>query len=241
MMGKISLTSVINWIRIKTQVGTPATPAAGYSIIYEEGGALKLKDDAGTITAFGASTVDDTAYDATSWDNVTTIAPSKNAVRDKFESLSTGGAVVQVVHTQTGAVATGTTVIPIDDTIPQNTEGDEQMSLAITPTNASNILYIDVTVMASSGIAAITRVIAALFQDSTADALAAAFSMDSNQYGGQMVNFRHKMTAGTTSATTFKVRVGLPAAGTHTFNGLAGGRYLGGVLASSITITEVTP
>lgn len=33
--------------------------------------------------------VDNTAYDASSWDGVTTIAPSKNAVRDKIESLST--------------------------------------------------------------------------------------------------------------------------------------------------------
>jgi hypothetical protein len=102
MMGKISLTSVINWIRIKTQVGTPATPASGYSVIYEEGGALKLKDDAGTITVFGASTVDDTAYDATDWDGVTTIAPSKNAVRDKFESLVAGGRTLIEELTPTG-------------------------------------------------------------------------------------------------------------------------------------------
>ncbi len=31
--------------------------------------------------------VDDTAYDATSWNGVTNVAPSKNAVRDKVESL----------------------------------------------------------------------------------------------------------------------------------------------------------
>jgi len=35
----------------------------------------------------GGSFISDTAYDATTWDNVTTIAPSKNAVRDKFETL----------------------------------------------------------------------------------------------------------------------------------------------------------
>lgn len=33
--------------------------------------------------------VDDTAYDATTWNGVTTIAPSKNAVRDKIETLTT--------------------------------------------------------------------------------------------------------------------------------------------------------
>ena len=35
----------------------------------------------------------------------------------------------QIVATQTGAVATGTTTFPEDDTIPQNTEGDEYMTL----------------------------------------------------------------------------------------------------------------
>lgn len=34
-----------------------------------------------------AGSVSDTAYNATSWDAVTTVAPSKNAVRDKFEAM----------------------------------------------------------------------------------------------------------------------------------------------------------
>src|SRR5690349_11276353 len=38
----------------------------------------------------GSSSVDDTAYDATSWNGVTGTAPSKNAVRDKFETLRIG-------------------------------------------------------------------------------------------------------------------------------------------------------
>jgi hypothetical protein len=41
-------------------------------------------------TALVAANIDDTAYDATSWNGDTTHAPSKNAVRDKFESLSSG-------------------------------------------------------------------------------------------------------------------------------------------------------
>jgi len=31
--------------------------------------------------------ISDTAYNATSWDNVTTICPSKNAIRDYLESI----------------------------------------------------------------------------------------------------------------------------------------------------------
>jgi hypothetical protein len=45
--------------------------------------------------------VSDTAYNATSWDNVTTIAPSKNAVRDRLEALAPSG-VTDVPHGGTG-------------------------------------------------------------------------------------------------------------------------------------------
>ncbi len=60
------------------------------------------------------------------------------------------GKVVQVVNFQTGAAATGTGLIPIDDTIPQITEGNEYMTLAITPTNATNKLKITVVAMLSN-------------------------------------------------------------------------------------------
>lgn len=145
--------------------------------------------------------------------------------------------VVQVVNTQTGASSTTTTIVPLDDTIPQNTEGGEFMTLAVTPTNASNILYIDVTIFCVHSTA--SWMIAALFQDTTANALAAMPAYNTTSAGGVPITFRHKMTAGTTSATTFKVRAGGGGAGTTTFNGSGGARLFGGVLASSITITEV--
>jgi hypothetical protein len=40
------------------------------------------------VAASAASVVSDTAYDATSWNGVTDVAPSKNAVRDQVEALS---------------------------------------------------------------------------------------------------------------------------------------------------------
>ena len=152
---------------------------------------------------------------------------------------TTAGTIIQVVNVQTGAVATGTTLMPQDDTIPQNNEGDEYMTLAITPTHASNKLKIDVVWHGSSG-ASSGIMVAGLFQDSTANALAAGSggSVDAAN-DMQHIYFRHFMAAGTTSATTFKLRVGFNASGTTTFNGVGGARRLGGVFASSITITEI--
>ena len=50
------------------------------------------------------------------------------------------GYVMQVVHVQDGEVASGTATCNYDDTIMQNTEGTEFMTLAITPTSATNKL-----------------------------------------------------------------------------------------------------
>lgn len=152
------------------------------------------------------------------------------------------GMPIQIVNTETGAVATGTTVIPFDDTIPQQSgpaEGDQYMSLAITPTNAASTLIIDVVVVITNSGTQSTA--AALFQDAAASALAASLQAMTGAGSPGAIVFRHKMTAGTTSSTTFKVRAGGAGAGTTTFNGTAGGRYFGGVMASSITITEVLP
>jgi predicted methyltransferase len=149
------------------------------------------------------------------------------------------GNVIQVVNTQTGAVATGTTQIPLDDTIPQNTEGDEYMTLAITPTSASNKLLISVKVGCITNSAATFWIIGALFQDSTANALATSAFYSATATGGSLLVIDHFMTAGTTSSTTFKFRAGASVAGTTTFNGQGGQRRWGGTMASSITITEI--
>lgn len=55
-----------------------------------------------TLTVTGDATisgtpVSDTAYDATSWDAVTTVAPSKNAVRDQLEAFAPSG-VAAIAH-----------------------------------------------------------------------------------------------------------------------------------------------
>lgn len=157
-------------------------------------------------------------------------------------SGSGSNTVAQVVNTQTGAVATGSTVIPLDDTIPQNTEGDQYLSLAITPVSATNLLKIDVVFYGSASVA--SWIIVALFKDAVAGSLAAFANFQGTGTAACSSVFTHYMVAGTTSATTFKVRAGRDstAGGTPlTFNGSIGSRLFGGVLASSITITEIVP
>jgi hypothetical protein len=145
------------------------------------------------------------------------------------------GSVIQVVNSQTGAVATGTTLIPNDDTIPQITEGNEYMTLAITPTSATSLLEVTVTTIYGSNVN--NYMCVALFRDAGANALATGFCF----VYGDMYNtttYSYRVVAGSVSATTFRVRIGGNNAGTTTFNGRNGARLFGGTMASSITIKE---
>ena len=158
-----------------------------------------------------------------------------------FEAAAGGGKVQQIVYVLDGAYATGTGYIPWDDTIPQNTEGYEVMTKAITPTSATNLLKIEVIFV--GGHAARGSVVAALFQDTTANCLTVARLKASNVYADRHDYgiMTYVMVAGTTSSTTFKVRIGADSSAAVYFNGNSGGRKYGGASKSGIIITEITP
>jgi hypothetical protein len=58
-----------------------------------------------TLAQVAALLISDTAYDATSWNAVTDVAPSKNAVRDKIEALAFSDLDSVIAATQLGAAA----------------------------------------------------------------------------------------------------------------------------------------
>ena len=146
------------------------------------------------------------------------------------------GETVQIRRNQTGETASGSTTIPGDDTIPQNTEGTQFMTQAITPRSAINLLAIEHNACYGSSTAA--HYVAALFQDSTANALAAITTFIP---GADFSNIHlvHQMVAGTTSATTFKIRTGPTSAATLYLNGYSGGRVYGGVVAATMSVSEI--
>ena len=148
------------------------------------------------------------------------------------------GDIIQRLLSQTGSVSSGTTTLPHDNTIPQKTEGDEFMSLAITPKSAINLLTIQANVWLSNNSAGTFHQTAALFQDTTANALAAVSEANSQNL---MVStdLLYRMLAGTTSATTLKIRAGCDAGNTTTFNGISAAGIFNGVGNSSLSIEEM--
>lgn len=149
------------------------------------------------------------------------------------------GTCVQIAQNVTTSLQTGTTLLPFDNSIPQSGEGDQYMTQAITPRSATNLLVIDVTFVGSNS-AALGTLTAALFQDSTANALAAASQTFTGASYGTNVKLTHTMTAGTTSSTTFKVRVGSSTAGTTYFNGSSAAVLFSTIGKSSLVIREYT-
>ena len=147
------------------------------------------------------------------------------------------GSIVQVVNMKDTSRVAGSTAMVYDDTVPQNTEGNEFLTLSITPTSSSNKLYIHVYALLNPNGA--NTVVGALFQDSTANALATSMEFQSNAEGGINFTLDHFMTAGTTSSTTFKFRAGRVSANTLVMNGADTARLFGGVASSGITIMEI--
>lgn len=161
---------------------------------------------------------------------------TKNAIA----ALSSGTLVsVQYATNVTAQSVTGT--IPMDDTIPQNTEGDEILTLSFTPTNASNRLKITVTGW-GDGSNSGTDLTVAIFQGAGASAVhsAAYWGEAGSATEGFVISQTAWVTAGTTSSLTIAVRAGRTS-GTFYLNGISSGRLYGGSSAAVLTVEEYIP
>ena len=150
------------------------------------------------------------------------------------------GSIVQIVTTQTGALITGTAIIPADDTIPQISEGFEVLSLAITPKSATNRLLITGQIHAYSSTADMTS---ALFKVGTDDALSVSSAPRITSSGDTAaITTMWNGVSGTTSAITFKIRFGQTATSpnAHINGSDAGGpgREYGGRFSTTMNILE---
>lgn len=110
------------------------------------------------------------------------------------------------------------------------------MAVTITPQSATSSLIVTANV-GLYYLSTVGTVVSALFRDSVSAAIAA-----SSQGVGSSLGVSQQITvivpSNSTTATTFKLRMGPVAASTMTFNGFNGGRYFGGVCASVMTVEE---
>ncbi len=149
-----------------------------------------------------------------------------------------GIAVLQQVRNNIKTLVNCNVAIPWDNTIPQQTEGVEVLTVTITPVSSTSTLVINFSCFASTTGSTFGTV--ALFQDSTANSLCAYSYTLSGNPNPSTITLNHYMTSGTTSATTFKIRIGNQGNTPSAFvNGQSSSTLLyGGVAEAIITITE---
>lgn len=196
----------------------------------------------------GSDSADPVFATLTSANGSIAYTPGANSLN--LEASIGSGGIVQGVFTSTNTVTKITTIIPDDNTIPQNTEGSEIMTLSITPKNVNNILYIYAFIPGACwsnfhpSFDNVPIVSISLFQDSTANALNAQQQVPSVTFWGLGMRLTHTMIAGTTSATTFKIRLGIHNNNTRnftingSFNGISTVRVYGGVSQALMYIYE---
>ena len=136
-----------------------------------------------------------------------------------------------------GELNSGTGTIPIDDVAPpQNTEGNEWLTLDYTPKKIGNKLVINTNIF--MGAAGGSPPVVAIFRDSVADAMGMGYGT-STTFGGSMreISAVAEFIVPSLDTITFKVRGAVT--GTTYFNGVAGSRVGGGVLNSFLEVEEI--
>lgn len=126
--------------------------------------------------------------------------------------------------------------LPFDNTIPQNTEGLEIFNQNFTPVSASGVITIEGQVTASASSDGLTPCLA-LFQDTTANAIAAFGSLNTNNSGITTFPFRYEVSSASTALRAYKGRIGTTS-GTCYVNGSSVERKYGGVGVSSFRLSE---
>jgi hypothetical protein len=161
------------------------------------------------------------------------------------------GNIIQVAYTEltTSGVTASAVSIPVDNTIPQQTEGAEILTCSIIPRYSTSILYIESFSHLGENTNTSDSIVASLFRDSQADAICTSINnaapSASSPFGGALsfnpIYMQVRMTASSTSSMTFKLRAGAgsPGSAVIRWNGTGGSQYFNGTLITYIKVTEV--
>ncbi len=159
--------------------------------IVSDSGLLVLKTNVfitGTVSASGVFTADE-AYDASTWDGLLTV-PTKNAIRDKFESLGSGGLFYSFNSGQFSAVLV-TNISISEGSILTNVSGSSHFS-------SVSSVEIDLGTIANGETGTLvlsTNVSHAVYSGATATIALPSLSIATNSY--QLLHFGTNTSGGT--------------------------------------------
>lgn len=190
-----------------------------------------------TVTVVNDSGTLDSGLSQVSYGLLSTTNPAIPETTVGKALRTAAGAVIDRTYAEYTANASLTAVIPGDDTIPQNTEGTQIISVAFTPKSATSRLR-----LRFSGIFTLSAIASgnvALFSSSSADALTAGQATASAANYAMPISLEHEYVPGVTTALTFTVRAGPDTAATMRFNGSTTTRRFGGVAKATLVIEEI--
>jgi len=165
----------------------------------------------GTTLGFGAIVADD--------------LPAGTVLNAKFYDSSTEFSITQI--------------IPIDNTIPQNGEGQQIISGTITPSKTTSKIIGFVSLNGQTDTNGTPTVVAA-FRDFVANAISSTWI--ANIYYASLVSFNFIDTPATTSSVTYTIRCGPGSADTLFVNKSDQyGSVLGGSNKITLTLLEINP
>lgn len=167
--------------------------------------------------------------------NYTTVSGSdaSNLLGDWYNA----GMIIGSAYGSTSVLSSTNTIIPIDNSIPQNSEGTEIMSVAYTPKKIGSTMHVLIVasiIPSAGGVATV-----ALFVDSASDALTCTSYNNSaaSATSGPLIA-KYATTTADLSSRTYKVRYGCASAAYPIYLNQGYDRTLGGIMRSSIAVYE---
>jgi hypothetical protein len=153
--------------------------------------------------------------------------PTYLTMAELRDNLLPMGSVISSAYHEVSAGSTITTVIPLDGTVPQITEGSQINTLSITPKDTRNLLKVTWSGdWAASGLSTITF---AAFSSTSTDAIKATCQVEPTANYFQTTSFTGLLSPNTVSPVTISVRGGVQSGGTSLYLGdTAGGGGYGG-------------
>lgn len=144
----------------------------------------------------------------------------------------------QVLQTVTGTIAasSGTVTVPLDNTIPQNNEGNLIWSQTFTPLSTASKIIIAYSITVASSTASRTIILSTFAGSTNIGSIIQTASATANA-GTNMV-FYNSYAPASTAAILFTARLGTSASAT-TYCNQTSAAALGGALATKYTIMEV--
>jgi hypothetical protein len=150
------------------------------------------------------------------------------------------GVTLQTVYAQTTSLVEVTGAIPIDNTKPQSTEGNEILTATITPSSATSKIVVQAAIVGTLGNAAGTITLS-VFKGEATDAIASVWSSGGVGYA-MILPIAYQDAPNSTSAVTYKIRAGYAggtSAGLYVNRGNLGAAIYGGTMTSWMTLTEI--